>query len=156
MHSWKETIAFTTRKYCGEDFDSTILFVLREGRQLSRKTKLRLEPPPAKVKVADRPHLLTWMVSWAALIISLISLCFGGWSFYVSHKPYLKMTINLPSTVREQLEHLPTEATAEIPMLAKIVNHGNTSVDVDLVEYTLFLNGKLFKRKEIRAAIGLI
>jgi hypothetical protein len=115
----------------------------------SRPQKPKEPPPP---KVADRPHRLTLAVAWTGVVFSLVSLALAGWSLNetrrnnrITHEPYVKATVQFPETIREQLRVVPREAVVRIPMLARILNHGNTAVDDITLEYRITLNGRAIR-----------
>lgn len=110
--------------------------------------KPKAAKPSSSPKVADRPHQLTLAVAWAGLVFSLVSLGVTWWSLSetrrnnrINHQANVRTTVIFPQTIREQLRAFPADAVVKIPMMASIVNRGNTQVEDISFEYRITLNG---------------
>ncbi len=102
-------------------------------------------------KVADRPHGLTILATFAGVALSVVSLAVAGWSLHetwrnarIARQPYLRATVQFPSSIR-RLQDLSPEAMVRVPMLARILNHGGSRADDIALQYRITLNGRVLR-----------
>jgi hypothetical protein len=96
-------------------------------------------------------------VAWAGLVLSLISLTWGGYETHknnrLSHQAFVRAKVVFPIDARNRLNAVARDAEVTMPMEALLLNHGNSVANDIVFESLIKFDGKVLSHFSERVTI---